>query len=482
MALIGFVILYLLVSIGIGLYAAKNVSTTADYVVAGRHLPLYIVIATVFATWFGSETVLGISSTFAKEGLQGVVADPFGASTCLIFVGLFFAAKLYRMKLLTIGDYYRQRYNGTVERMASVAIITSYLGWVSAQIKALGLVFNVLSHQSISLELGMIAGTGIVVLYTLFGGMWSVAMTDFLQMIVITLGMIFVAYVTSHMAGGIEPILTQAIAEGKFHFLPPLETGAIIGFIAAFLTMAFGSIPQQDVFQRVMSAKNEQTAIRGSVIGGSLYLIFAFIPMFLVLTAASLDPALFNQFIDTDAQRILPTLILEKTPLIVQVFFFGALLSAIMSTVSSTLLAPSALFTENILRPLVLKKASDKAILWTMRSMIIILACCVLMIALNTNASIYEMVEHAYKITLSVAFVPLAAGLYWKRANTLGAYFAMAFGFIAWISLEVWAPDYMVPPQMGGLLASITGMFIGASVVPLCKHVWRQYKHRHAAT
>jgi SSS family solute:Na+ symporter len=481
MALIGFVILYLLVSIAIGLYAARNVSNSSDYVVAGRHLPLYIVIATVFATWFGSETVLGISATFAQEGLKGVVSDPFGASSCLILVGLFFATKLYRMKLLTIGDYYRIRYNDTVERMASIAIITSYLGWVSAQIKALGLVFNILSQGYLSVELSMVLGTGIVVLYTLFGGMWSVAMTDFLQMIVISIGMLFVAYFTSEMAGGITPILTQAVAEGKFHFLPPLETGAIIGFIGAFLTMAFGSIPQQDVFQRVMSARNEKTAVRGSIIGGSLYLIFAFIPMFLVLTAASLDPALFNRFIDTDSQRILPTLILEKTPLIVQVFFFGALLSAIMSTVSATLLAPSALFTENILKPMILKKCSDKTVLWTMRSMVMILAICVLNIALHTNASIYQMVEHAYKITLSVAFVPLAFGLYWKRADTLGAYLAMAFGFFAWIGFEIWAPDHMIPPQMAGLLASITGMLIGSRVYPFIKHLWRQARHHMAS-
>lgn len=480
MALIGFVILYLLASITIGLYAARNVSSSADYIVAGRHLPLYIVIATVFATWFGSETVLGISSTFAQQGLKGTIADPFGASACLIFVGLFFASKLYRMKLLTIGDYYRIRYNGTVERMASIAIITSYLGWVSAQIKALGVVFNMLSYGQMSTQLGMIVGTGVVVLYTLFGGMWSVAMTDFLQMIIITIGMLFVAYFTSELAGGVTPILTQAFVEGKFHILPPLETGAIIGFIAAFLTMAFGSIPQQDVFQRVMSAKNEKTAIRGSVIGGSLYLLFAFIPMFLVLTAASLDPSVFNKLINTDSQRILPALILDKTPLVVQVFFFGALLSAIMSTVSGTLLAPSALFTENILKPLVLKKCPDKTLLLTMRCMIITFAACVLTISLNTNASIYQMVENAYKITLSVAFVPLAFGLYWKRANVQGAYLAMSFGFLAWITLEMFIPDHVFPPQLGGLIASITGMLIGGALLPFMKHHWRQLKHRRA--
>ena len=179
--LIWFVILYLLISIGIGLYAATRVHNARDYVVAGRHLPLYIVTATVFATWFGSETVLGISAKFVKDGLRGIIEDPFGSSMCLILVGLFFAAKLYKMNLLTIGDYYRQRYNRLVEVLTSIAIIVSYLGWVSAQIVALGLVFSFVTQGAISSHEGMVIGAAIVLVYTLFGGMWSVALTDFLD-------------------------------------------------------------------------------------------------------------------------------------------------------------------------------------------------------------------------------------------------------------------------------------------------------------
>jgi len=140
--LLAFVLVYLLISISIGLYAATRVKNSTDYAVAGRSLPMPIVIATVFATWFGSETVLGIPARFAEQGLSGTVEDPFGASLCLIFVGLFFARKLYRMNLLTIGDYYKQRYNRTVEVIVSLCIVASYLGWVSAQITAMGLVFS----------------------------------------------------------------------------------------------------------------------------------------------------------------------------------------------------------------------------------------------------------------------------------------------------------------------------------------------------
>jgi len=171
-------------------------------VVAGRHLPLYIVTATVFATWFGSETVLGISAKFVKDGLRGIVEDPFGSSMCLILVGLFFAAKLYKMNLLTIGDYYRQRYNRLVEVLTSIAIIVSYLGWVSAQIVALGLVFSFVTQGAVSSHEGMVIGAAIVLVYTLFGGMWSIALTDFFQMIIIVAGMLYLAYLVSTMVPG----------------------------------------------------------------------------------------------------------------------------------------------------------------------------------------------------------------------------------------------------------------------------------------
>src|SRR4051794_38574976 len=119
--LLWFVIAYWIISVGIGLWAARRVHSAKDFAIAGRHLPFHIVTATVFATWFGSETVLGIPSVFLKDGLHGVVADPFGAALCLVMVGVFFAAPLYKMNLLTIGDYYRKRFGRTAETLTTIA-------------------------------------------------------------------------------------------------------------------------------------------------------------------------------------------------------------------------------------------------------------------------------------------------------------------------------------------------------------------------
>ncbi len=460
--LIGFVILYLLLSVGIGIYASTRVHNARDFVVAGRNLPLPIVTATVFATWFGAETVLGISATFVKEGMGAVVADPFGASMCLIIAGLFFAPLLYRMNLLTIGDYYRARYNRTVELIMTICIMVSYLGWVSAQVTALGLVFNVVSDGTISQSVGMVVGISIVLLYTMFGGMWSVALLDFVQMTVIMAGMLLIAVLISGDAGGVVHVVSHAQASGKLHLLPSGGRDVWIPFIGAALTMMLGSIPQQDVFQRMTSAKDEKTAVRGTVLGGSLYFLFAFVPMFLAYSATLIDPKFFSDLIQSDSQMVLPRLVLDHTPLIAQVLFFGALLSAIMSTASATLLAPSVMFTENILKHFALKNMSDKQMLRTMRIIVLTFGGIVLWFALNSESSIFHMVENAYKITLVGAFVPLVFGLYWKHANNQGALLSIAMGLISWATMEVLKPDTYWPPQLVGLLLSITGMIVGS--------------------
>jgi len=460
--ILGFVILYLLVSVGIGLYAATRVRTTTDFAVAGRRLPLPIVTATVFATWFGAETVLGISATFVKEGLRGVVADPFGSSLCLILAGLFFAGRLYRLNLLTIGDYYRLRYNRLVEVLCTLCIVASYLGWVSAQIKALGLVFNIVTDGRITQPAGMAIGAAIVLTYTTFGGMFSVAILDFVQITVIMGGMLYIGSVISGLTGGVGVVISHAAAAGKLALFPEANLSAWIPFIGAWITMMLGSIPQQDVFQRMTSAKDERTAIRGSVLGGTLYFVFAFVPMFLAYAATLVDPVLFQGLLAKDSQLVLPTLILQHTPVFAQIIFFGAVLSAIMSCSSATLLAPSVAFSENIIREL-FPRMSDRAFLRTMRLVIVCFAGVVLASAMNSQASIFKMVESSYKVTLVAAFIPLFAGLYWKRANAQGALAAIAAGLVTWVALEIVSPkDAVWPPQLVGFLVAAAGMVLGS--------------------
>jgi SSS family solute:Na+ symporter len=472
--LIGSVVLYLVLTVVIGLWAARRVHNSRDFVLAGRSLPLYMSAATVFATWFGAETVLSVSATFTRDGLGGIVADPFGSSFCLLFVALFFARAFYRMDLLTIGDFYRKRFGKPVEVVTSLAITTSYLGWTSAQITALGLVFSVLSGGTMSLETGIWVGAAFVLAYTIWGGMWSIALTDLFQSVVILVGLALIAWLVGDMAGGTGKVIAAAAEAGKFEFLPKGGAKEWLAFLAAWMTLAIGSIPQQDVFQRVTSAKDEKTAVRGCLIGGGVYFCFAFVPIFIAYAALVIDPGYAKLFAGEDAreiQRILPSLILERTPLWAQVLFFGALLSAILSTASGALLAPTSLFTENVIRPFA-GRMSDRQFMLLLRVTLVTFALAALLFALNSKSTMYEMVQNAYKVTLVGALVPLAAGVFWKRANSAGAVASIALGLGAWLFMEAFGGASIWPAQLVGLAFAVLGMVAGslASPAPQAKH------------
>ncbi|MBE7369454.1 sodium:solute symporter family protein [Ramlibacter pallidus] len=476
--LITFVVLYLLGTLAIGVWAGTRVKNTADFAIAGRRLPLAMVITTTFATWFGAETVMGIPAKFVQGGLNAIVEDPFGAGTCLILVGVFFAARLYKQNLLTIGDFYRQRYGRGIEIFCSIAIILSYLGWVAAQITALGLVFSVLTNGAMSETAGMIVGTLAVLVYVVVGGFLAVAWTDFIQMIVLVVGLAIIAVFSAELAGGAGAVFDLASQQDLWKFFPAPTFTEIAFFIAAGLTMMLGSIPQQDVFQRVMSAKDAGTAQKGAVIGGVSYILFAFVPMFIVAAAVVVMGNSAMELAKNDYQRLLPTFILTKMPLVMQILFFGALLSAIKSTSSATLLAPSTSFVENILKNL-RPGMTDREQLLAMRFTIVAFTAIVLAYAIAMKGtSIYDLVSSAYQVTLVGAFVPLVMGIYWKRATTQGAICSVAAGIAVWVLFfpqvggEALAEGF--PGQLAGLIAAFLGMIAG-SLAP------QKLRNRHEA-
>lgn len=471
------VIVYMIATIAVGLYAATRVKDSKDFMVAGRSLPLYMNFACVFATWFGAETVLSVSAKFAHQGMGFVSGDPFGASTCLIIVAFFFARTFYRLELLTIGDYYHLRYGKVVEVITSVGIASSYLGWTSAQLSALGIVISVLSG-GLDLNTSILIGACIVTVYTLFGGMWSVALTDVIQTAAIVVGLIIVAALLGYQAGGVGVVLEHAQKAGKLDLFPHVTASAWLVFIGEFITMTLGSIPQQDVFQRVTSARDERTAFIGTLCGGLFYFAFAFVPMFIAYAALVLDPGLVASFGDEDArhvQRILPQMVLSGTPIWCQALFFGAVLSAILSTASGTLLAPASIITENVLQQFT-KHFTDRTMLWLLRIVLILVAIISTTIAMNSRSTMYEMVESGYSVTLVTAFVPLALGVYWRRSTTQGALLSILLSVPVWIgfgfvcseeSEELWRN---VPPQLYGLLASLIGMVAGSLLPQWIKH------------
>lgn len=449
------VIAYVLVMIPIGLSASRKVKSTGDYVLAGRSLPFYMALATVFATWFGSESVLGASTKFAEGGFGNVIEDPFGAALCLIIAGLFFNRKLYNLSFLTIGDYFKNRYNTIIAVFLSVAIIISYFGWVAAQFLALGLVLSTVI-PALSLQWAILFAAALVTVYTFFGGMYSVATLDTIQVavIIVGLGAVF-AYALSKI-GGFDALVAQTPPE--FWSVTPQMKGSLtewLIFITALMTIGFGSIPQQDVYQRAMSAKSATISAWASVVGGLLYFSIVLMPLFI----AGIARVLYPDVLAENPQNLILTLIQDHTPLIIQILFFGALVSAIISTASGALLAPGTLLAENVIKPF-FADISDRFRLHIIRVAVIIIAFGGIMMALRDDARIYELVSSAYSVTLVAGFIPLAVGLYSARANSFGALMSIVAGMGMW---QYWEHIVQsdVPSTFMGFVASAVGMVVG---------------------
>ncbi|MCE7054654.1 sodium:solute symporter family protein [Algoriphagus sp. AGSA1] len=450
------IIFYLAITIAVGAWASKFVKGSNDFVLAGRSLPLFLSASALFATWFGSETIFGASSVYLDEGLQGVIEDPFGGALCLVLFGMFYLRPMYRMGVLTIGDVFKKIYGEKVEFLSTVFMVPVFFGYVAAQLVALSLIFGTVT--GLSMTEGILISAGIVVIYTFLGGMWAISITDFIQTIMIVLGLIVVSVLVIKEAGGIDAILGSA-PEQSFQFLPDPGWNSWINYFGAWVILGLGSIPSQDIYQRVMASKSEKTAVQSTYLAGGFYLTFGLLPLFIALGAKVLYPELYLE----NKQMLLPSMVLAHGGLPVQIVFFGALISAIMSTASSGVLAPAALISENLIKPFFRDKLSDFHLLWILRINVLLVAVVSVVMALQ-DATIYELVAEASILLLVSLFIPLTAGLYWSKSSKVGAILSMVIGMLTYLTMDKFEPE--ISSHLYGLLASAISIMTGSLLFP----------------
>lgn len=430
------IILFFAVRMGVGYWASRRVENAADYIVAGRRLPIYMVGASVMATWFAAETLMGASSSAYQSGFQGVVFDPFGASACLFLSGFFFTRLMRRARYLTVVDFFERRYGKGMTILASFAQLFTYFVWTGAQMVAAGTIVNAL-FPGVPVAVGMIAVAIWVVGYTMMGGMMADTMLDFIQMFFTAGGVTVIFLYCMHQVGGwsgMTSISETLYNPRPFTLLPDMagEAGYLGYFgsmgwmywIAAWMAIGLGSVPTQDLFQRSMSARNEATAVHGTYMAGILYLFFGIMSPLIGIMMYKLAPGLEN------SEGVLVKAALDYLPPVLTAIFMAALASALMSTSDSSLLAGASVVTENLM-PMLGKKLNDvEKVKWT-RIWVAIIGAVALVIAV-VAAVIYELGVVAWSILLVGLFVPFAFGMYWKKANHWGGVSAFIGGFISW--------------------------------------------------
>jgi Na+/proline symporter len=301
--------------------------------------------------------------------------------------------------------------------------------------------------------MGIVLGALLVMTYTMLGGMWSVTITDFLHNILLILGLIFLFFLLSNKIPNFEKFI-ESQPKDFFRFIPKNNDFIDwLTYLGAWITIGLGSIPGQDIFQRVMAAKDQKTAVRASILAGLMYLTIAMLPLLISLMAVGIYPSLLNE-----GSLLIPHLVMKFTPYAMQVLFLGALLSALLSTTSGAILAPASVLGENLIKPL-MKNPSDQVVLKIIRiSIIIVTTACVFLAISRQN--IFELVGEASAFSLVSLFIPLNAGLFWKNTKPLGSHLSMILGLGTWAFFHFFIP-VEIPAIWLGLTASSLGLIIG---------------------
>ncbi len=430
-----FIIIFFAVRLGVGIWASRRVEDNTDYVVAGRRLPIHMAAASIMATWFAAETLMGASETAYDYGFQGVVFDPFGAAMCLFISGAFFVRLMRRAKYLTIVDFFERRYNKVMIVLSVIAQMLTYFSWTAAQIVAGGAIVQALF--GIDPVWGMVIIITIVAAYTTMGGMMADTLLDFFQMFLTAAGITLVFLAMLNAVGGFSELIAGAgstYVSEPFNLLPIAGEGYLgytgatgwMYWLAAWMAIGLGSVATQDLMQRSMAARNQATSVYGSYFAGVLYLFFGIMSPLIGIMVFILSPGM------EDTSYLLVSAAMTHLPPILTAIFIAALASALMSTSDSSLLAGASAVTENLIPLITGKKLDGKSALWATRVMVIVNAVIALSIALWAQ-TIYELSILAWTLLLVGLFVPFSFGMYWKKANSWGAVTAFLGGFAVWI-------------------------------------------------
>lgn len=412
----------------IGYAANRYNKTLTDYLIAGRRLSLLLAVPTVVATWFGAGSCMGVSGTVYKQGFYGVIPDPFGCALALLLAGLFFAVPFYRLKIITISDLLAKSYGASFERIATLFMIPFYIGTLASQMLAMGYLFHIVS--GVDVQWGILLGSFIVLSYTVYGGMWAVTLTDFVQFGLVILGLCLILPICFKQTESASALMHQFLNE--FSTLWP--QGAIewhwSSYLGRILLTGLGAIMGQDIIQRLVASKSEQVARTSAILGGILYLLLGFIPLLIGIAGREIYPNL------EQPEQLIPLLAKQYlSPVLFTCFAIG-LLAAIMSTADSYLLAGTSLLVNNVFLkkwPVEDERKKIKLLQYTN----ILFALIALLLAFS-GSSIFDLMVHSGATLFVSILVPTCMALFCKSTHRTAAWSAFFGGLLVWLAYIIY--------------------------------------------
>lgn len=409
---------YLVAQFAVGLAVSRKIANQTDYYAAGRRLGPLLAGASMFATWFGAESCVGAAGHVYEHGIDRRTVEPFAYGLCLILLGLFFAIPFWRAGSITLADLFRRRYSGTVERVAALLLIPTSVLWAAAQVRAFGQVLSAASE--IEVESATTAAAVIVVAYTAAGGLMADVVTDLVQAVALLVGLlVLVAGVCADL--GTAGAALEAAAATR----PPRPEPGFLATIEAWAIPLCGSVVAQEAVARCVASRSPRVARTSALAGGAAYLLVGSIPVFLGLVGPSIVPHL------EDPEQILPALAQRHLGTLGFVVFAGALISAILSTVDSTLLVASSLATRNLL--FAGGEPSDPKIgLRAARGGVVLFGILAWALARGADG-IGELVEQASGFASGSILVLVTFGLFTRFGGALAALACLAAGAGVWI-------------------------------------------------
>ncbi len=439
----GGVIAFLAIMAAIGFAGRKRVGSFQDFALAGRRFPFWIATLALLASWFGVGSCLGITGAVCTGSLRDVAADPFASACSLILSGLFLVGALRKMGGMTVTDCIASRFGRAAGVYASLWMVPVYAGWLGSLVLGLGSIVNLLTGADPSIA--QFAGAGVILLYTVVGGMWAVSMTDLVQMFLIFLGLALVLPGSLSQAGGISEVISRNAAALSLDPGPQPEGVSTLSHCAyvagTWMIMGLGCMVGQDLMQRAFSCKTPRIASRSTVATGLLYLMVCSSPILIGLAAKTVLPAhgITPESVGVDfGNQVfarMAIIAVEGMPSVAISIIFCTILSAIMSSADSALLAASSLVVNGVVLPLRPQMRRERSLLCARITTVAVLVVAVLLA--RRSGSVYRLMVNCWASQLVVIFIPVVAAVYFPRISRRAVWAAMIAAPVVWIAFVV---------------------------------------------